>query len=96
MYHEGRGVAQDYAQAFAWCRKAANQSYDCAAFSLGEMYAHGEGVPRDITEAAAWYRKAAKLANADARKALRKLKDTKSGTTGTTKKALRKTSASNR
>ena len=45
MYENGHGVPQDYAQAVAWYRKAADQK--------------GRGVPQDYTQAALWYRKAA-------------------------------------
>jgi TPR repeat protein len=41
LYHEGRGVSQDYAQAVTWFRKAADQGDAEAQAALGAMYANG-------------------------------------------------------
>jgi hypothetical protein len=38
MYHEGKGVAQDYKAAVEWYRKAAEQGDAHAQFALGSMY----------------------------------------------------------
>src|SRR5215469_15245309 len=43
-YDDGRGVAQDYAQALAWYRKSAEQGYALAQGNLGYMYQNGIGV----------------------------------------------------
>ncbi len=59
MYRDGRGVPQDDAQAVAWYRKAAEQGYASAQFTLGLRYAEGEGVLQDFRLAVAWFRKAA-------------------------------------
>ena len=59
MYHNGRGVPQDYAEAVNWYRKAADQGYATAQNNLGVMYRTGKGVPQDNAEAVNWYRKAA-------------------------------------
>lgn len=59
-YEEGKGVAQDDAEATLWFRKAAEQGYPQAQNSLGVMYALGRGVNRDKEEAVRWYQKAAK------------------------------------
>ena len=59
MYAAGLGVAQDYAEAIRWYRKAAEQGYAGAQSDLGFRYAHGQGVPQDYAEAVGWYRKAA-------------------------------------
>ena len=45
MYHYGTRVAQDYAEAVKWYRKAAEQGNDHAQLSLGSMYFQGKGVP---------------------------------------------------
>ena len=58
-YDNGKGVPQDYAQAAAWYRKAAEQGHADAQFNLGTMYESGQGVPQDIAQAVDWYRKAA-------------------------------------
>ena len=59
MYVEGLGVPQDYAQALAWFRKAADQGNATAQYNIGAMYNEGRGVPQDFTQAAAWFRKSA-------------------------------------
>jgi len=77
MYYNGKGVEQDFAQAFAWLRKAADQGYTEAPFNLGAMYADGEGVVKDITQAVAWLRKAAEQGDADAQEALGKIESSR-------------------
>ncbi|MGA9777156.1 MAG: tetratricopeptide repeat-containing serine protease family protein [Verrucomicrobiia bacterium] len=63
----GRGVAQDFAEAVKWYRKAADQNFAAAQYELGVCYMAGKGVPRDDkAEAAKWYRKAAEQNDADA------------------------------
>ena len=59
MYEDGRGVAQDYAEAAKWFRRAADQGVAAVQFNLGRAYEIGRGVPKDFVEAAKWYRKAA-------------------------------------
>ena len=59
LYDSGHGVAQDYAEAARWYRKAADQGDVAAQFNVGVMYERGQGVPQDYAEAARWYRKAA-------------------------------------
>jgi TPR repeat protein len=59
-YLDGKGVPQDYAQAMAFFRKAADSGYDIAQFKLGEMYRLGQGVAPDYSEAGRWYEWAAK------------------------------------
>ena len=46
LYANGEGVAQDYAAAVGWYRKAAEQGNAIAQYNLGDMYRVGEGVPR--------------------------------------------------
>jgi len=59
LYDQGQGVTQDYAQAAAWYRKAAEQGDASAQFNLGSLYRQGRGVPQDYAQATAWYRRAA-------------------------------------
>tara|TARA_B100001013_G_C24576977_1_gene428991 strand:- start:53 stop:562 length:510 start_codon:yes stop_codon:yes gene_type:complete len=59
MYAKGEGVAEDYAEAFKWFRKAADQGYAEAQYILGLNYYTGLGVPKDNVEAVKWFRKAA-------------------------------------
>ena len=47
LYAEGRGVPQDYEQAWRWFEKAAAQGLASAHFYLGVLYGNGHGVPRD-------------------------------------------------
>lgn len=59
LYYQGKGVKQDYAQAFLWYRRAAQQGNADAQYSLGNMYLMGEGINQDDYEARHWYEKAA-------------------------------------
>ena len=52
-------AADDFAEAFAWCQRAAHSNLAWAQYNLGLIYRKGEGVPQSDTEAAHWYRLAA-------------------------------------
>ena len=54
MYHNGRGVPQDYKAAMKWRRLAAEQGYSPAQYNLGVMYDNGQGVPKDDKAAVKW------------------------------------------
>jgi len=58
-YGEGEGVAQDYAEAAKWFRKAAEQGDMFSQFATGSNFEQGQGVAKDLAEALRWYRKAA-------------------------------------
>lgn len=60
----GAGVAQDYAQAADWYRKAAEQNHCLAQFNLGTMYANGQGVAKDDAQSVIWFGRAANLGDA--------------------------------
>jgi hypothetical protein len=64
MYHNGEGVARNYAEAAKWFREAAERGDADAQGLLGVMYSDGEGVAQDYAEAAKWYRKAAEQGHA--------------------------------
>jgi hypothetical protein len=50
IYYQGRGdIAQDYAQAFIWLHKAADQGVYGAQRLVAEMYLAGQGTTRDPT-----------------------------------------------
>jgi len=66
MFASSEGVAQDYAQAADWYRKAANQCHPLAQFNLAMMYAKGQGVVRSDAESATWLGKAARQGDAGA------------------------------
>lgn len=53
------GVTKDEAEAFALCRKAAEQGDAAAQYKLASIYDKGEGVPRDEVQHVAWLRRAA-------------------------------------
>ena len=66
-YAAGKGVAQDYVQAAAWYRKAADKGDISGQIHLAALYRDGgKHFPRDMAQAAAWYRKAAELGDAGA------------------------------
>ena len=54
MYQRGRGVSQDYMQAYKWYLRAAEQDHARAQYALASMYAYGYGVPRDTARASLW------------------------------------------
>jgi TPR repeat protein len=55
MYRDGRGVAQDHAEALRWWRKAAEQGLVDAQFALGNMYAGDSGIAQNNILAYMWY-----------------------------------------
>ena len=65
-YTYGKGVAQDYAQAVKWYRKAAEQGVANAQYILGLMYVKGQGVPQNYSESYVWSSLAAASGNEDA------------------------------
>ncbi len=65
MYDLGEGVAQDYAIALIWYRKAAEQGEPRAQNGLAVMYANGLGVTQDYSEAIRWWRNAAEQGEAN-------------------------------
>jgi TPR repeat protein len=62
-YH---GVAQDYQQAVAWYRKAAEQGHQEAQRKLGKCCLIGLGTALNHEEASTWYRRAAEQGFAEA------------------------------
>ena len=59
MYEEGLGVAQNYAEAMDWYRKAALQELAQAQHNVGLLYYNGYGVAANPREALRWFRLAA-------------------------------------
>lgn len=67
-YEHGRGVKQNYQQAFAlYCRAALLGDAE-SAYSLGFMYFNGRGLPRDLSLAMHWFKQAAKQGDVYARR----------------------------
>ncbi len=58
MYHNGKGVKQDYFKAKEWYEKAAHQGQGGAQYNLGVMYHNGHGVKQDKRIAKQWFGKA--------------------------------------
>ena len=58
-YGQGEGVAQDYAEAAKWFRKAAEKGDMFSQYATGNIYEQGQGVAKDLAEALRWYRKSA-------------------------------------
>jgi len=65
-YEEGRGVPQDFAEAFKWCEKAAVQGHTDAEYMLGTCYAFGIHVSQNYEQAVTWHEKAARQGHPDA------------------------------
>jgi len=65
-FANGKGAAQDHAQAAHWYRKAAEQNHALAQFNLGIMYAEGRGGPSDKAQSMLWLDRAAHLGDAAA------------------------------
>jgi TPR repeat protein len=57
---------KDYSKAVEYYRKAAEQGYVPAQYSLAVIYDTGNGQPQDFTEAVMWYSKAAEQGIVDA------------------------------
>ena len=74
MYAGGRGVQQNYAEAFKWYRRAAEQGDAEAQFNVGAMYANGTGVQQDFSKSAFWFEKAASQDYDQAKQALEKIR----------------------
>jgi TPR repeat protein len=75
MYQDGEGIDEDPAKAVYWFRKAAEQDYPPAQFSLGEAYEEGFGIEPDMKRAIFWYNKAAEFGDTDAEEKLAELSD---------------------
>ena len=70
MYEDGKGVEQDYTNAFEWYRKSAEQGNVKAQYNLGCCYENGIGVILNRDNARVWYQQAAERGHSDAKKAL--------------------------
>ena len=70
MYFAGRGVRRDYAEAFNWYQKGADQGSAYSQYSMGIMYLEGHGIARDDAEAAHWFGLSAAQGHAKARLAM--------------------------
>ena len=64
IYENGRGVAQNYAEAVRWYTLAASKGNVESEFNLGSIYENGRGVAQNYAEAVRWYKLAASKGNA--------------------------------
>ena len=62
----GEGMPQNYEEAVAWFRKAAEQGNANAQSRLGVAYYNGKGIRQDFGAAVAWFRKATEQGNTNA------------------------------
>lgn len=60
-YYDGRGIQQDYKEAFTWYSRAAKHSVPEALFAVGVMHEYGQGVPVNLPLAVKYYEQAAQL-----------------------------------
>ena len=69
QYDQGNKYSEDgnYAEAYKWFRRAAEQEHADAQYELGIMYLLGEYVPKDSAEAVKWFRLAAEQGDAQAK-----------------------------
>ena len=65
-YGDGRGVANDFAEAAKWYRAAADRGVVPAEYRLANLYEKGQGVGRDVDAARELYLKAANAGNVSA------------------------------
>ena len=89
MYSNGQGVSQDYAEAFRWYRRAAEQGNAEGQSNLGNMYRIGWGVSQDYAEAFRWYRRAAEQGNAGGQTNLGRMYETGRGVSQDDAEAVR-------
>ncbi|MDC1208165.1 sel1 repeat family protein [Litorivicinus sp.] len=68
LFSEGKGVKQDWDEAYNWFIQSAKSGHDLARFSLGIMYFNGQGVEQDYSRAYLWAGLAAQLGNESGRK----------------------------
>ena len=66
MYQKGKGVPQNYSEAFKWYKLSAHKGFAKAQYNLALMYQEGKGVPQNYSEAFKWYRLAAQQGFASA------------------------------
>jgi hypothetical protein len=64
FYSNGKGIKQDYKEAFKWYSKAADQGNTAAQNNLGVLWENGNGTPyKSLEKAVAYYRLSAEKGN---------------------------------
>ncbi len=69
IFQKGKGVTQNYVNAFYWYRKAAKQGNLAAQFNVWYAYLNGEGTQANEQKANKWYARAS-LNNASSTKSI--------------------------
>ena len=59
MHCYGLGTEQNYAQAFGWFLKSAEEGNKFGQYTLGNLYYYGNGTDKDLSQAFQWYMKSA-------------------------------------
>ena len=57
MHCYGLGTEQNYAQAFGWFLKSAEEGNKFGQYTLGNLYYYGNGTDKDLSQAFLWYQK---------------------------------------
>lgn len=63
---EGKGTAQNFAEASRWYQRSASKGFAQSQYRLGTLYERGLGVARDLSRARVWYGRAAEQGNVKA------------------------------
>jgi TPR repeat protein len=70
MYKNGKGIQQDYEQAFKWFMESAVEGNKDAQLEIGDMYYFGQWATKNYKKAFKWSMKSAKQGNAHAQHAI--------------------------
>jgi localization factor PodJL len=65
-FAEGKGVKQDFKQAYHWYNRSASRGFAPAQYRLGTLYERGIATKADLGKARAWYKRAADQGNVKA------------------------------
>jgi hypothetical protein len=75
VYEHGRGVKQDFKQAYKLYCQSALMGDAISAYNIGFMYFNGRGLPPNHSLAVYWFRKAAQAGDAFSKRAVLRLRD---------------------
>ncbi len=70
MYKNGKGIQQDYKQAFKWFMESATEGNRDAQLEIGDMYYFGQWTAKNYEKSFKWSMKSAKQGNARAQHAI--------------------------
>lgn len=89
LYRDGLGTAQNYNEAFTWCKSAADEGLVNAEVVVAVFYLNGNGVTKDEKETVKWLRKASEQNNGPAQYLLCRMIEEGAGTEKNKTEALR-------